>query len=334
MVSATREEHSYRRGLVLGLTMAEIVTLIIFVLLLALSALLARKDDEMARLVEELAQKETEILVLEEKSVAIDRFVSGSDDIESYFRELVLKRQEVDRLQKEKAALVEKSEALASELEQTREQAEAYRAIEEALVGAGLNVGRPEELTVAARQLEEVAALRDILESAGLDTDLAGLKEQLASLSAVQEAMGMLGDENATLRERMEYFRRMAAGRSNLLPPCWIDPESKKAEYIYDIALTVEGVVVYDRNLPHRREDKAELPLSRIVFQMALSNGDFLEQTRALFEWSDSEDCRFYVRVFDRTGATEKVLYKNRLRTVEGRFYKYEVTNPDIVPGI
>src|SRR5690606_22712341 len=116
MVSATREEHSYRRGLVLGLTMAEIVTLIIFVLLLALSAVLAHKDDEAERLIGEIARRDQEVAILQEKAAALERFASGNDDIENYFRELVLKRQEVTRLESEKAALVEKAEAAVTEL--------------------------------------------------------------------------------------------------------------------------------------------------------------------------------------------------------------------------
>jgi hypothetical protein len=48
--SVFREEFFYRRGLVLGLTMAEIIILIIFSLLLALSWMLGQKEEESKKL--------------------------------------------------------------------------------------------------------------------------------------------------------------------------------------------------------------------------------------------------------------------------------------------
>src|SRR5690606_9465050 len=71
----------YRRGLILGLTIAEIMILLIFVLLMALASALARRDARLAmlegaglpRLVEELSRAYPE--------------ARGADD---YFKELVL----------------------------------------------------------------------------------------------------------------------------------------------------------------------------------------------------------------------------------------------------
>jgi hypothetical protein len=315
--------------------MAEIVTLIIFVLLLALSAVLAHKDEEAERLVEEIARRDQEMAVLQEKAEVLERFARGNDDIESYFQELVLKRQEVIRLESEKAALVEKAEAAVTELEQAQKSVADLGPVKELLERAGIDTSDSQALDAMVQQADEAARVYEALKAAGLDpSDSEALEEQLAAVAAANEAIGNLVDENTTLRERVEYFRRVASGRSNLLPPCWINPDSKKAEYIFDIALTAEGIVVHDRDIPRRRDDKAALPIGSIVFGQAVGTAAFLDQTRGLYERSDSKDCRFYVRVFDQTGATEKALYKQRLRTVEGRFYKYEVTDPDVVPGI
>src|SRR3712207_638385 len=44
-----RQSSSYRQGLVLGLTQAEIMLLLVFCLLLAAGAVIKRKDDELSR---------------------------------------------------------------------------------------------------------------------------------------------------------------------------------------------------------------------------------------------------------------------------------------------
>jgi hypothetical protein len=45
-----RQQRPYRRGLILGLTMAEIMILIIFLLLMALTAALAQRDKQIKQL--------------------------------------------------------------------------------------------------------------------------------------------------------------------------------------------------------------------------------------------------------------------------------------------
>lgn len=47
--------------------------------------------------------------------------------------------------------------------------------------------------------------------------------------------------------------------------------------------------------------------------------------SRAVFNWSVKEGCRFFVRVFDLTKDEEKMIYKRRLRTVGEHFYYFEV---------
>jgi hypothetical protein len=55
------QQESYKRGMVLGLTMAEIVLLILFTLLLVLSALLLEKERESKKLMAQIALIEKKI---------------------------------------------------------------------------------------------------------------------------------------------------------------------------------------------------------------------------------------------------------------------------------
>lgn len=75
-----RQDKSYRRGLVLGLTMAEVMILLIFVLLMALAAALSKREKEIAVLSAGVGSRLVEIL----QKAYPD--ASSEDD---YFKELV-----------------------------------------------------------------------------------------------------------------------------------------------------------------------------------------------------------------------------------------------------
>ena len=71
----------------------------------------------------------------------------------------------------------------------------------------------------------------------------------------------------------------------------------------------LDGIVVFDRDLSHFREKKARLSIHSIVFEQEFSDLSFLDQTKLLFGWSEEHQCRFFVRIFDRTGRIEKEFF-------------------------
>lgn len=75
-----RHEKPYRRGLILGLTMAEIMILLIFVLLLALASALANRDQRIAALDQGGASRFVE---------ALQKAYPQAHSSEDYFKELV-----------------------------------------------------------------------------------------------------------------------------------------------------------------------------------------------------------------------------------------------------
>ncbi len=74
-----RQDKSYRRGLVLGLTMAEIMILLIFLLLMALAAALQNRDER----IKVLDTGDTARLV-----EAIQRAYPDAKSNDDYFKEL------------------------------------------------------------------------------------------------------------------------------------------------------------------------------------------------------------------------------------------------------
>ena len=109
----TAQKRFYRRGLVLGLTMAEIAILVIFSLLLAIGALLSSKDKEIEQLTSEVEEassdaKELEVQIRELAATA-DITKNNFDDL---FVDLTLKIQEAKDYQDNIAPLEERSDQL------------------------------------------------------------------------------------------------------------------------------------------------------------------------------------------------------------------------------
>ena len=107
-------------------------------------------------------------------------------------------------------------------------------------------------------------------------------------------------------------------------PKRWAGTRPGKPEYIFDVALTTYGLIIRDRKLPHRKDEQSKLPLDRITFERELTRAQFRAAAKPLYDWSVAHECRFFVRVFDKTADTAKTIYKRHLRYVGERFYPYE----------
>ena len=272
MAILEKQNASYRQGLVLGLTMAEIAILIIFVLLLAFAALLVHQQDKQKE-AEQVAEERQKIITQLEAQLSIIQEVlpDGGKNIEELQRELLLLRdakQQLTTFQKaaEAAGFSPELEAMINALEMGRE----YEKIE--------------------------STIRELLPNGERN---------------VEKLLGMV----------REYEKIISAGKGTEVPSCWTH-DDETIEYIYDVNLTPTGLIVRDTNLPHRANERQMLPVQNIVLDKEVLEQFFLSSTSDLFEWSKSKKCRFFVRVFDSTGPTDKKIYQQRLRAVEARFYK------------
>src|SRR5580658_4241932 len=120
------QRSSYRRGLVLGLTMAEIMVLLVFCLLIAMAAFLKREETRRIaaeqELKEEKAQNEhiREVVNSLSKSAAVAEKVqslSGLSDpqaIDQYWRELVDSRTVVSEIEKSGLSVTQLREGIAN----------------------------------------------------------------------------------------------------------------------------------------------------------------------------------------------------------------------------
>jgi hypothetical protein len=296
----------FRRGLVLGLTLAELGILIIFVLLLALGGILAAKERQIRELQQALPEERASERLL---TVLAERTGAQPEEVKALTRELVASAVRED----ENARLRERTRLTENRLRDLEE------AVEAALGSPAPSSETPEQRGQRLRQaVSDIVAERQAARQALADV-------RSGTPGEVRQQVLATRLENERLKGTLAYAnRRLAAfGRGTERPACWATPAGAP-EYIFDVTLSSAGIAVRDRQLPHRAAQQAQLPVRGISFGRVLSGQAFQAQTRALFDWGEAHDCRFFVQVFDRTGATEKERYKALLRFVEGHFYKFE----------
>ena len=320
------QDESYRRGLVLGLTMAEIVILVLFCLLLALAAIFSLHRDELdvqaTRLaeIEELGLVEvTDLRLIQDLKEYWERYGPSETSFREYFSQLVLRVEELQDLRSKLEELVERSERL-------RDQLHAADASGERMRG---------ELAKVRGHLESVRAKVEFFETRGIDPareeDRRRVEEALAALEffeasggdfqEVMETLGRLQSEVGGLTRLVGYYERLFG-----FPPCWHDGDWR-IDYTLDVTFTTIGFVL--RKVPQPRH--AEHPIMPAVHAVTtgqeLTPGQFTAQTKPLYDWSVANQCRFFVTVYDGTAEDEKRIFQERMRVLEGHFYKRERLN-------
>lgn len=281
------QDNTYRRGLVLGLTMAEIMVLILFALLLAMAASFELRERELVRL----------------------------QAVESAINE-AFKGQPSSMTAKKLVELVEKQQvsiaSLQKQLEQTKgsvEKAAIVDDIFQALKKAGADTVEPKKFPEMIQLASAVAKYAP--EKDGSPPTPVQISDALSKYASLQSEITNLKGQNNQLSDRIRQF-----GRGNEFPSCWATPEGK-SESIFEVLLSSTGITITNRALPHRQEQQAALPLAQVQYDRDLPLDEFRTQLRDLYNWSVREKCRFYVIIFSSERATRNDL----LNAVYGYFY-------------
>lgn len=268
-----QQHGAYRRGMVLGLTMAEAGILVIFVLLLLVG-------------VSELLREEQE------------RALDGR---------VVIPAEQLKSLEEAEATLQNVREALGvTEKTIPEEIVRLVRIAEKVATTAQGQTALREARAVA----EEMRRIKEEIAKAGGSKILAEEVERQSYIIANQE--GQIKRLESMLKD---------AGLGKGERPCWVRPDGT-IDYLYEVVLSSSGIRMREIHLPHRQRERARLPMPAVDPMEVLAPGEFLRKTEALYNYSLTANCRFFVVVYDATGPTEKELYKQLLRTVEGHFYK------------
>ena len=294
-----QDNRVFRRGLVLGLTLAEISILVIFILLLAFGALLSATQDRIRDLERELPAERASKRLLQ----TLAQGARPDQDVRDMAKQLIagaVRQDEVNRARKERDDAREQVQ----EVEDALDQAEAPKA-------DGGGVG-----SRAARELARHKGASDALDAVkGPDRDLGRM---IADARTENQIL------RGSLKAAARNLERASQGKGMLKPSCWATREGK-TEYIFDVTMTPSQIMVVDRRLSGREREQALLPLPKQGYGSWMSGAAFQVAFKPVFDWGEARGCRFYVRLKDLTPATDKLGYKRMLIYVESRFYRLEV---------
>jgi hypothetical protein len=185
------------------------------------------------------------------------------------------------------------------------------------IVRAAAKTADGQSMLAAAQQ--ELAKLEDVRMRLERVADSAEHTEGESVAGELERQSYELANKEGQLKRYEQQLAEAGFGKGER--PCWVRPDGT-IEYLYDVVLNSGGIKMREYVYPIRARERALLPMPEVSPTVLLSPPDFLKLTEPLFRQSIAENCRFFVVVYDGTASTEKELYKQLLRTVEGHFYK------------
>jgi hypothetical protein len=304
MASRAADEREQRRGLILGLTLAEVLLLLLFLLLLVLSSQIRTWRDRYEQTLEKLKPLQEALMV----GGAID--INNVQELVSRFQNLQDAERELSKLKAENSDLIRQSELFKSlgliSDEKMRNVASAIKRASEidpndppALLKRALDVI---DRLGPSTQVNQVKPLSEMVAGPEVEKKLATLEAELDQIR----------------RERNNLMR--GPGNGLTYPSCWTTAAGQ-TEYIFDVTLADSGVQVRNASLG-RASDKAWALVGPFAREAMINESVFIGATKKLFEWSKGQNCRFYVIVRDSTGSS-KARYKHLQEMVQGNFYPY-----------
>ena len=307
-------EEGYRRGAVLGLTIAEIFILLVFLMLLALMGVNRYWGDKFAPWKEIMAKATPE---------EVELALRHPDDI----------REEIKRFKEQIAELEKQKERLQ----------ERIRILEDREGKTG------ELLDKANKKLQEVNRALAEREKA-----LADAEREIETLTTLTTENQKLRDRNIALKGEIDSLdNRIRIIGKGITPPCWYqlieetNPITKanlreKPYYLFDIAIredhmevqklpTPQGSAQDDSGVPYVEEAK-DLALDTIPYGTPLTDTEMRSFMRPLYEKGKASQvrtysCIFYVRVWDETPPGAKARWKQAHdRVLEQLFGTHQVS--------
>ena len=325
MASKGNAKH-YRRGLVLGLTLAEVFLLLLFLLLLVFSYLLNIEKIKWEPVKEVLieanlpadttAEMQTSVATLRDQVESYESVVEALPDADSMITAINEFVELKERL-RDQGVEVDDPDVLRTRLQAMSDAdllAKEYENV----------CGDLERLKDQLSNDFEAPTAQAALETCPSDKRLDVSSLEPESMEEAKQIIERLQRTNSRLNKSLTD---LSGGRGLVYPPCWASPSNPdRPIYSYNVSIKDEGLVV------ELGDDRTGQDLSVFKngardpdYDRTLSRREYLSQTRGLFNWSVDNQCRFFVRVIDDTSADNKSGYKDYLATVETHFYKYLV---------
>ena len=346
-------DRDYRRGVILGLTLAEVMLLLIFLLLMAAGILLARSQEKADLATKRVAAVEHDLAPLLNALKQNGYALANADELAAVIRrahqadmldsELSAVRsiaaqvtQESAKRQKELEAARMARSAVQQELSKTKQELSEVR---ETVATAQRDSAAQQDALEAARMVQErmVRALSDAKKElatrqAGNDTEkLINYDAMLKILNAVPGGAGSHPDQ--TLSNMVGQNRQAAAELARVkgnggsgLPYCWTT-EGGQPVYMLRFELLDTGFRALELPERPRSGDPAWGLLSNLPRNSIVQENDLMQDLSRISDDSKRKNCRYAVEVVDRTSPTNKKDYRHLNYVLDLIFHRREL-NP------
>lgn len=297
----------YRRGVILGLTLAEILMLLVFLLLLSTGAILAKRAKEMAALRASISKYDSLMAPLAERAARQGISVTDTDQLVS----LIVRGAEAESLRQELGK--KESELAAAEAATARAIAERDKIVSQMSEG-----GR--ELAAKAAEDDALRAMlaRAVTTGAGAPERLQHVLDRAATTASTD--LNLTG-QNAQMRSELA---RLKGNGGSGLPYCWTTLDGHPL-YMLRVELHDDGIVVHDIDPRPRPDDEAWRLLTNVPRDARIQMSAFLSQVGPLQAAGVAAKCRYAVYAFDATAATNKPGYKSLMGHLWTAFMVHEV---------
>lgn len=306
--SRHKEGKNYRRGLILGFTIAEIILLVLFALLMALSSqLIAGRS------------------AVSEANALKARFFDAVDAL--YRDDAVAFKKLLNESISKEVQYQKELEAIQKKLSKQSLPDDVYAEIVDSKIDLNTKEGKQRfiDLLSTALKAEKSAS------KSGSTTDA----EIAASCRAGSELNSLLeGKKPADLmnalsdsRAQADHYRAEAAkcGLGGVLPACYITEGGESTPFAYEARFKPNGIqltyVLPEKYRSRFSSDFQSLPTTGVI----LSDAEFIKQTNQFKTVGDRLSCRFFIAAYDEN-SIDKERFKALLRLIS-RNFRYRIMN-------
>jgi len=301
------DKKAYRRGVVLGFTVAEIILLILFALLLALAAVLIKGQG-----------------AIEKAHATNQRFGGAIAALDRQDKPSFIKN--IDAALMEQIDYEKKVKELEKKMMKQSLPDDVYAELQAQKLDLTTKDGKEKflDMLITALYAQKEAQRNSNLPKENIEAACragAEMQKVLGKDKNPGDILNSIKDSKA----QAEHWKDQAAkcGLAGVLPPCYRESSDEPIPYIYDARIKPEGIQLIE-TVPEKYKSRLYSDFKNLPpNNKTLSESDFRSLTFQFLDWGRKNECRFYVRVYDDL-ANDKDRFKALLKAVENNFYKLQ----------
>lgn len=315
------EDQSFRRGSIFGFTVAEVVLLLLFCLLMALAL----------RLIKLHRAYEVDKIMYDRIENEFLKKVTNDDDVlvvKQEFRKFV--ESERDKFQKDHEKYDELKKIIlfaGDDFYKGKNDEEKYKILKEKMILGGSVSQAGFDSHTDPKEFARLSEIKKIMDQTGNDSPSDAIKKAVDLCNADKQ-----NTENSYNKCVSDLNKATNSGFG--VQPCWVNKDQKEI-YVFNIEINPKGFKVtkeYDDN-----EIKL-LPMYDLIKQYDLILGEQIDRddftkvfnklSRSNIRLNYNKDCKFSAYVIDKTPDDAKILYKQRTGDVSA-FFRHSSKNPE-----